>query len=68
MPQFVNISFAASWGFECGAGCLYDVLADPLEYIDLATQQPAALAVMHARLAELNQVPQPPLAGQYMPR
>lgn len=40
---------------ECGTGgCLFDLQADPGEQVDLAAQEPAVLATLKARLAELT--------------
>jgi len=39
---------------DCGAGCLYDVIADPLEKQDMAKEHPDVVAKMMARLHELN--------------
>lgn len=40
------------WAF-CGAGCLFDVAADPREEADVAGAHPGVVAAMTARLAEL---------------
>ena len=40
--------------FDCGVGCLFDVLRDPTEHHDLAAEQPEQLATMLELLAEAN--------------
>ena len=45
---------------NCSGGCLYNVFADPSELDDLAASQPAVLAEMLARVADLQ-------AGVYSP-
>lgn len=40
---------------DCSKGCLYDIMADPYEAEEVASQHPEVLARMKARLAELNQ-------------
>jgi hypothetical protein len=38
----------------CGAGCLFDVVADPTEHHDIAAAHPAIVSNMTARLVELR--------------
>jgi len=45
---------------NCGAGCLYDVIADPYETEDVAAENPEVVTKAKARLAELNK-------GIYLP-
>jgi len=56
-PQPAEIPGAgiSGWEYDCGDGELFDVLADPTEHVNLAAEQPALLASMQARLAELNE-------------
>jgi arylsulfatase A-like enzyme len=49
-PTFVPLG----WDFDCGAGCLFDIMLDPNEHVDLASSQPAVLASMQQLLASLN--------------
>ena len=42
------------WNFDCGAGCLFDIAADPNEHADLAAMRPAQLKAMQDQLAALN--------------
>lgn len=39
---------------DCGAGCLFDVAADPEERHDLAGEMPDVLAALRARSVKLN--------------
>lgn len=39
---------------QCGNGCLYNILDDPSERIDLAASNPDVLSMMINRLVELN--------------
>ena len=56
--QYPNMSSAghevALSSLMCEPACLFDVVADPSEYTDLASAQPARVHSMLARLAELN--------------
>lgn len=38
----------------CGSGCIFDVVNDPTEHVNLAPQRPDLVASMSARLAELR--------------
>jgi len=40
-----------STAFDCGAGCLFELVDDPLEQRDVAAQNPAVVAQLTARLA-----------------
>ncbi len=57
--QYPNASTASHdicYEVDCGAtGCLFDVVADPGEYNDLAAQRPDDLARLNARLDVLKQ-------------
>lgn len=57
-PTYPNASSPASdpdaVDHDCGAGCLFDVRADPTEHDDLAAAQPARVSAMAARLAVLR--------------
>ena len=54
---------------DCGGlrgapgGCLFNIYADPHETVDVAAQQPAVLAEMRARLAQLQAGAYSPLRG-----
>eukprot|EP00054_Salpingoeca_dolichothecata_P012101 m.67212 g.67212 ORF g.67212 m.67212 type:complete len:190 (+) comp19786_c0_seq2:149-718(+) len=39
---------------DCGAGCLFDIVNDPVEHYDLAKEKPDVLAVLQARAAALD--------------
>jgi hypothetical protein len=39
---------------NCTTGCLFNILADPTEHVDLAAAMPAKVAELRARIAELN--------------
>jgi arylsulfatase A-like enzyme len=57
-PSYPNASSPASPvdpgpTLKCAGGCLFDVIADPTEHNDIAAQNPALVASMSARLAEL---------------
>ena len=60
-PRYPNASgpqptfIPKGWEHNCGAGELYDILGDPTEHVNLAAAQPALLAAMQARLAQLNE-------------
>lgn len=47
-PQDLNVSF------KCDPACLFDVINDPSEHHDLAAEQPAVLAALLARKAEVE--------------
>ena len=56
-PVYPNSSSPAndpySVGLTCGPdGCLFDVVADPTEHVDLAASMPAKVAELKARLAQ----------------
>ena len=54
-PNATSVQPAASpnqWAF-CGAGCLFDLRADPEERVDVAAAHPALVANLTARLADL---------------
>jgi arylsulfatase A-like enzyme len=48
-----NASAPSDVTLQCGSGCLFDVVADPNEYNDIAAQNPTIVSSMHARLNEL---------------
>lgn len=55
-PYFPNASTPAALPAaiaDCGSGCLFDLLADPLEASDLAPSMPHQVAAMRGRLEEL---------------
>ena len=39
---------------ELHAGCLFDIIADPTEHVDLAEQMPEVVDRMHARMVALQ--------------
>jgi len=58
--------YGDGWGFQavrstyaalknCGKGCLYDIFRDPQEQHDMASEEPAVLEKLKARLDALNQ-------------
>lgn len=57
-PQYPNATTETSPVYEavqhCSAGCLYNVAEDPTEHEDVASQYPARVKSMSARLAELT--------------
>jgi len=58
-PNYPNASSPASPvdpgpSLNCSQGCLFDIIADPTEHNDVATQHPAVVASLTARLAELR--------------
>merc|ERR1712217_398972 len=64
-PMIGWSDYGNGWGFQairntylsfknCGAGCLYDVIADPTERHNVAEQHPDQVATLKARLDELN--------------
>lgn len=56
-PNYPNTTtnHSAETPFDCGVGgCLFDILNDPSEYVDLAKSMPEKLAQMHSLFATLN--------------
>jgi hypothetical protein len=55
-PVYPNAStnHAAETTFDCGDGCLFNILSDPSEYHNLATTQQGKLAEMRELFAERN--------------
>ena len=56
-PQYPNGS--STWDthateINCTSGCLFDIIADPTEHHDLASELPAVVASMRQRLGELQ--------------
>ena len=59
-PHYPNgtVSPKCSSSVNCGAGCLFDIFADPYEYTDLAKnptpENNATLTLLKAKLADAN--------------
>ena len=42
------------WVHDCGDGCLFDVVADPNEHVDLAAERPSVMQDLRTQLTRLN--------------
>ena len=52
-PTYPNASgYPIVLPLHCGAGCLFDVVADPSEHHDVAAEKPQVLARMQALMAQ----------------
>jgi arylsulfatase I/J len=70
-PMIGFSDYGNGWGFQavrnsylafknCGAGCLYDVIADPTEHHNKAAEEPEVVERLKTRLDELNK-------GKFLP-
>jgi hypothetical protein len=68
-PRYPNATGAQptfipkGWMHDCGAGELYDLLADPSEHVNIASTHQALLASMQSRLQALNKDHFAPVRG-----
>jgi len=50
--------------YDCGSGCLYDIINDPYEYHELSKEKPKVLEAMKARANEIFKTVYSPDRGQ----
>ena len=61
-----------TWAYDCdaadGGACLYELVSDPTEHLNLAAAMPQRVQMMRARLAELNTANYEPDRGKGDPQ
>jgi len=70
-PQYPNASSKASeWATtaDCTHGCLYDLITDPGEHLDIAQHNPQLVAQLKARIATINATVFSPHRGSVSPQ
>ena len=53
-PNSTTDEISATFVRHCSGGCLYDLVADPLEAHDVAAAHPAVVQRLYARIEELE--------------
>ena len=53
-PNATTHNHSTDVSLDCSHGCLFDVVADPTEHVDIAAQHPTIVANLTARLTELK--------------